>query len=316
MPLLLNGTVVRLDDKSNEHSKFVNDCLKLIKDKAGKRIEIDLTDLHREQHIDEFVGPVRNAQINGVVRMPLVENVLRDGVNEEWRYYKKTTGFKKDGRTPKYEPRFIEIKGKTPFHGIKTDLELLFFMVFISPICEKSPLLKSKQNPNPENKSASYKVLMPEYDAGIEADFEKQKARAMNMIYNEMSEESLRSIARGTFNVPGTDTMGKNQLMKAVANSAFVNAQTLELFMIDSNVNPAVEIKDLINEAIEKNKITKNNQFGKPKWVYVTEEGKMGDVICQILKGGSEEMVRKELHDWFIKNPENLERLKGMLSRN
>jgi hypothetical protein len=286
--------------ENDDHVKYVNECIKLIKDSSGKQIFIDLTEYHRPQKISDpatgFIVP--NIRSRGSIRIPLNETILRNGTTEQWVYYESV---KKFGTVEKFHPRYEDVNDTKTFHGASANYEKMFFMVFISPRCEKVNIkpIRERQNPNPYNKPASFRLLLPEVEAQQAVEFGKKSALVANKIYNELKYPQLRMIASGTFKITGTDTMGENMLRKVVAQKATENPENMELFLRDSNANPYVELMATINRAIEKNLIRKTNQLGRLRFCYNKPDGKMGDEICPIAKGGTPDQERESLYEFY-----------------
>ena len=305
-----NGKVLLLSDSSMEKDLdviFVKECIALLKKKAGSQIILDFT----ENHISSAENGRIREQAKGF-KFPLSETVLRNGVHEKWIYY---TDIKDFGIKIKHYPKYHTFKeAPVGFNGAKADDELLFYMVFIAPYCEKIPQLAEKQNPNPFNKPSSWKVLLPEVEAADIVAMGKKSALIMNKIYNELPVEDIRTLARN-FDIPSTSTMKEDQLRVALYRQATKDTDSMERFLRDFNVNPYVELVADVNTAVEKHLIAVDKRFGKRKWAYVVG-GKLSDAIVKDLAtAGSNPTKEKEiLYDFYKTHPEDYKILQAKLS--
>jgi hypothetical protein len=309
--LTVNGKVLLLKDKAmenDEHVKIVKKCLDLIKQKAGKQIILDwvnelYTPKENEPHVREHP--------TGFV-IPCTTTVLRDGGTEIWVYSNRPP--KMVGTTVKHQPKFYKFLQTTGFNGSNADLELLYYLVFISPFCEKIPSLQQYQNPNPEHKLAYYRLLLPELEAQLAVEMGKKTNMIGNKIYNELSFEQLKKLAQGTFEISGTDNMQESTLKVALHRIATSSNENMEKFLMDFNINPFVELKADVMIAIEKRIVAMNRQFGRPKWCYITKEGKMGDAIINVPSGETEDKAKENLVDFYKTHPEDYKNLQEKLA--
>jgi hypothetical protein len=307
--LAVNGKTLLLRDKSMEndlHVKLVNDCIALVRRKAGKQIVLDWTISYMAENPDDK----RMREHAMGFTFPLTTNIIRDGVTEVWTYYREVKTF---GQEKKYWPkkeRFCdELMG---FSSANADMELLFYMVFISPFCEKIPQLATKQNPNIKNELPAWKLLLPEEEAASAVELGRKDAMIKHKIYNELKFDELVKLAQ-SFGVTGTQNMQENSLRVALIRMATIDNESMERFLQDFNINPFVELMADVNVAIEKNIIRIDGRMGKPKWCYTKEGGKCGDVIIDVSGAGSEKAKLSLLVDYFKNHPTDYEMLQSKL---
>lgn len=305
--LVVNGQELNFQDASNVYTKRFNDSMAALKRVSGGSIVLDWTQRH---FVEIEGGPSAQKEHATGVTFGMTQNTIVDGKVEHWTYYED---MRQSGERKKYLPRNYTFNDTTGFNGEDANMELLFFLVFISPFCEKCPKIGKFQNPNPANIPADYRLMLPELDAQHEVELGQKIATVQYKIYNDLDVEQIRVIAQ-SYGLTGTEKMRENGLKVALVKLVCKDLESIEKFLKDSNVNPGVELTATVHLAIEKNFIVKDNRFGRPKWAHKTLDGKIGEEILALSKGETEKQAINALVDYFKNHPVDYDSLKLKVS--
>ena len=285
----VNGKDLNFNDKNDPHVKRFMESIEKLRRISGGSIVLDWTESHFAVHKDDK----RQREHATEVTVPMTQNFVYKGINERWVYYNDTHD---TGKKIKYLPKSYPFKGDLGFNSEAANMELLFFLVFVSPQCEKLPKLLEFQNP--AKGTPDYRLLLPELAAADEVALGKKIGMIQYQVYNKLEVEQIRTLAQA-FGISGTEKMRENSLKLALVKLATENEESMDRFLNNYNINPSVEFEAVVNLAIEKNLIHKRNQFGRPRWVYKTTDGKIGEEIVPLAKGENDKQALIVLFDYF-----------------
>lgn len=301
--------------------KRVDDLIK----KTGGNIHLSFSN-HFSQKSELFsksgdsVGQSVTEHATGV-QVELSATIYSHGNAEVWQYYENmkegtnSEGGKQiiyrlnDGRrrlTFKGEGQRFNVKDKNFNKG------LLYFLVYVSPCCEKVPSLSDSMNP--EVHVPVYKVEMPEIEAMNVIEITGKVIAIKNKILNDLSDVQLKVFA-GAQNIPNTEDMPVSVIKKRLMEMIDSSPSIVEKFEREINVNPAVNLQSIVNSAINGGICVLDKRGGKRLWKYRGENGKTtfsGDLIYDC-PGGKDPAVC--LVDFFGSHLNDLEVLKSKLQK-
>jgi len=189
---------------------------------------------------------------------------------------------------------------------------LLYFLVYVSPCCEKIPSIAAEQNPT--RHTPVYTVDMPEIEAMNVIEVTGKVISIKNKILNDLSDVQLRIFASAQ-NIPNTEEAPVSVLKTRLMAMVDANPNLVEKFEKDINVNPSVELQATVNRGIEGGIIVLDKRGGRRVWKYRGENGKTtfsGDLIYECPGGKDPEVC---LVDFFGSHVPDLEVLKSKLEK-
>lgn len=195
--------------------------------------------------------------------------------------------------TTNYSPAHLFIHGK---EENVTDDHAYFYM-YIHPDNNQSPFRKI---------DGGYRYLFKDNEALAKADLikEEQEIRAMALILGDsaFTISELRQIAKG-MNVPTVDTLTDYEVKNALKKLAKANPNK---FFDDARSNSII-FNGLIQDALDKQKITMQNSNGYKRWYFGKEE------LCIVPQGGNELQALKQA---ISKNMDYLPQIKAAIEGN
>lgn len=195
--------------------------------------------------------------------------------------------------TTNYSPAHLFIHGKE--QNVSDDYA--YFYMYIHPDNNQSPFRKI---------DGGYRYLFKDNEALAKADLikEEQKIRAMALIIGDsaftMSE--LIQIAKG-MNIPNVDRLEPSVVKNELKKLALANPNK---FFDDARSNSII-FNGLIQDALDKNKITLQSSNGYKRWYFGTEE------MCIVPQGGNELQALKQA---ISKNMDYLPQIKAAIEGN
>ena len=308
MKLSVDGLVlIDSEPKTATYLKEIKEALAMLRLKTGKRIMLDWHDSLKSKDPKD----PKKFEVPAAFRLPNFFNVTKKGITQKWVCYEEAVP--EEGNKVRYEPRRINLKDTLNFSSANADEMLLYFMVFISPYCEKvaDPKFKALQNPNDREKKY-YRILMPETESANAAQAGKQNAQISSIIFDKLTEGDMKTILKGTYNVDNVDGMQKNQLSVTLNTLATGSQENRDKFLMDFNINPSVEIKSLVMTAKEKAIIMYDGRPAVKCWKWVDANGKGGEMICKVTGGQKPEDV---INDYFKSHEAELNVLKQLIEK-
>jgi hypothetical protein len=298
--LKVNGKEVVLSDKSCPYAKRVNESIaKLYKMNQGQ-IRLKYTERHKRYDPEDR----RRVEYATAVRFQTEATLIVEGETEHWMWYQ--TARPLSNGAIEYKPTAYRFTGNELFMEGKSDKTLLYFMVFISPLCQKVGSLKDIQNP--EQKAASWFVELPEEEAMERAELQKLTGVIFQKVYGGNTEDLV--LWAKAMGIHGADRMQEMTLKTTLAQIATVDKRSMTLFLEDISVKADLsEFKAAVTDFIETGTIALDGR-GKGKQVWkMREDGKLSKVIVQVEPGEDPNLV---IQRYVIENPRAYDRLKEL----
>jgi hypothetical protein len=219
LELLRSGNdniIIDLKNPTEQAKPYVEIILKRLKNlaiKCNNQIHLTLTNAHYQEVPEvnkqkQETGHVIREYCQAYEVEPIA-SVIEGGSQQDWRYYNRKTH---DGKyvIGKGERRIaFKSEGRRfDFNSPNCDKDLLYFLVYLSPDCEKVPVLNGHQNP--QVKQAHYKVEMPEIEAKNFIEVEETVSNVKAAIL-KMDLAELRTFAQSK-SIAGTERLNEDRL--------------------------------------------------------------------------------------------------------
>ena len=232
----------------------------------------------------------------------------KEGSLQKWIYYENTV---QQEKKTKYFPRNYMLK----YHMIFTeqDVELLFYLIYISGHCE--PLIGlTEQN---KLKKRTYMILNDPTAGAIKAgNMRRAETKVSSMLYDPdiLGEKELRILAKSYYiqdvdNIDELDVL-RDRIFKIVLKGS--DKDSVEKFLEKANMGNLTKIQAMITEAIDKRVIhIKDQPSGRKAWIFLDVEGKDGALIYETLP---QERPKKALTDLLMSNSSVVETIEKQLA--
>ncbi len=193
----------------------------------------------------------------------------------------------------KYSPAHLFINGKD--QNVPDDTAYVY--MYIHPDCFQSPFRKLDD-------PFRYQFIDNEAKAKLDLVKEEQEIRAMALILGEkaFTITELRQIAKG-MNIPTVDNLTDAEVKNKLKYLAKANPNK---FFDDARSNSII-FNGLIQDAIDKQKVTLNTSNGYRRWYFLATE------LCIVPQGGNELQALKEA---LSKNMDYLPQIKAAIDGN
>jgi len=271
---------------------------------VAKREKYDLRFTIDKVHPRNPFDPDSKEESAPGVGLPARVRYAWSGGSGEVQYY---NSFTMDKGEPMFIPNRIDFTGFMLL-DVKKELDLIFFLIFVSPFIEIIPEWEEHQNLF--RRRSHYRLYDHEAVVDSEVKIEELVSQVSTFIYNKdfgIPIQKLRIIA-SAFSIPGVSFMKDNEVKISLAAKILAkdskNKYNLELindFLSNMDTNEMVFINSLIQTAIDHDLI-RNRVPGKtnPKgsWYYNSEQK---ELICEI---GTTAPPRRSLLDFLISAPE------------
>ena len=294
-------------DVKDPHVKFFYECVKRIHKVVGDKVSLLLTDIHKKY--DNY----SNQWEHGTVLWNYMETIQRKGISETWKIYdtKKDMGVNKPAV---YERRSKLIAGGGLTFAGNNNLEQMFFMVFISPNCEKIENLSDLQNPK-DNVRKDWYVDNAIAKIEKETKMNELKADVSHFIYRVADDSTLRSIAGyGDLDITGSSQMDLKELKNAIYNRITNDPKLMAGFKPDKYSEDTQKIRVLLNSLQDENLMQYNKTFRRFEFKENITDLKW-QVMYKVPKEIPTNMV--ELNTAFVKflknNPDEVTKLENNL---
>jgi hypothetical protein len=260
MPLAVGNKPLSDFPKDDEHVRWYLARIAELKTVIGTQVDIVFSDKHIKPRKEGNQKP-------RFFGMWCSESIARKedstgGITETWTYYERI------GNDGKFLPYLYPFNGQKLFDLDGDDVDLLIFMVFISPGCEPLPELKH-QNPkktaNRHWKINNRKIIDKEED-----NFNKKKAE-LYFTLQGLPVEVLRSIAEKEFEVQSVNRLNETVLRNTIMQKATATKQTFENLDISKYSSHLTGIKVLMESMIRANLLDYDKK--KYYWRYKQDNG-------------------------------------------
>ena len=207
--------------------------------------------------------------------------------NFEVRYYeteKVGAGGKK-----RYNPAYLWFRGRTSI-DVKTRFDYLFYLLFVSPNCEKiEGRLGDYQN---INRAPNSQYVL--FNEKAEAQMELATIRNVSEIQTMITSERLGLIPEKIYNLaawyglidavkrPHIDVVRKMLVNYVITKDSVGNYDysRMEEFMNVIDLDDVIATRGLVKEAIEYGIVGLKKNGIKREWCYLTPEGEKRDYLC------------------------------------
>lgn len=295
--LKVNGKEINLQDKNCPYAKRVNDAVtKLYRMNQGQ-IRLKYTERHKRYDPEDR----RRVEYANAVRFQTEATLIVNGETEHWMWYQ--TAKPMSNGSIEYKPTAYRFTGNEIFYENKSDKSLLYFMVFISPRCQKVGSLAELQNE--EQKAASWYVELPEEEAMERAELQSLTGKIYQKVYGgEMNDLVLWAKAMG---IIGADRMQEMTLKVTLSQVATVDKKAMLLFLEDVSVKmDKAEFKAAVTDFIETGTIALDRRGNKTVWK-MRENGRLQTVIANVEPGQDPNLV---IFRHIIEHPNTYDKLK------
>jgi len=284
--LICDGKPVDLKAPNGSASKFVISKIKELKD-IGLPMRFNLPkDLANEIGLYDKRSEVSRPilEYSQGVRVRLTNNYRNpNGSLEQWTYYtdiKKTN----NGKTEKYMPRWYELKKVNVFN--EGDIELLFYLVYISGHCEA---IEGVTDQNLKKKREYMLIEDRAREARKAAKRRILEAKVTNILYDldKLSAEDLKILAKA-YSISDADSVRELDVLRGSIYDIVVKSNdpnSIDKFMERANIDEVTKIQALITDAVDSGVLfVKKTQRGS-FWMFKDVAGREGDLFHEVESG-------------------------------
>ncbi len=307
--LRVNGTDINLLDKDNVYVKHYNECMARLKevvtgDKKAKDLSVTLV-YSSDFQLKNAHGITTYAQ---QLNPRLNADIIRKGVREKWIYYTDIT--RDQNNREIFLPKYFPLRYSKTFTGDNADWQLAFFLIFISPSCEKIQGLTDLQN-NSANSIKLFKIQNINADDVRVQTINLKKANIIHSVYN-MSPETLKDVAVNDY---GLYFVNDIKTREALVNKIFSDDNLVLSYNEENYKEEVITIRRLFNFAYDKNLIGFDE--GTKSWRWKKETGGWDSVIIktQPLIHNTIEEKKKVIMEELKANIELIEKLEQIKSK-
>ena len=245
-------------DGKNPYVKYYYECIGRLHKIFNKNVKL-LLNANIHSKFDSY----NNVTEYGTVMWNYAETIQRRGASETWKYY--DTKKEAIGKTPAvYERKSKYIRGEgIRFNGDNANWEQCFFMIFISPNCEKMEKLEDIQNPK-QHVRKDWFVDNLQARINLETRRNEMIGDVARFLYREADDETIRSMAGyGDLNIADSTKKDIKQLKNEVYNKIIKDPNLLEGFNPGKYNKETQKLRVLLNGMIDEGLLTYNKAFKK-----------------------------------------------------
>lgn len=287
--IAVNGIPINQLEKDDPALKFYQEALDAIKAMGREKFVL-------KWHPDKIIkadpaDPKARDENPGEESFKSIQRFANDKLKGEleFRYYTTFTGTEGNRN---WQPRYVTFKD-TQIKDVKRDMDMIFFMIIVSPYCSIVEPLKEYQN---EIRAATSLYILEDKQAEMAklADYERTVHKAKGLFWDEesgMSDEQVAEIGK-KYDIAGFEDMSSDEkrtvLSMAVLKQSAgkYNLKTLKDFIAKvakkGGADKKQNVEDLVDQAKEKGFLVKekDEETGVYSWKLLAPDAE-AEVIAE-----------------------------------